>query len=118
VGVNSASIFDDAGDSLTGGNGRDRFVLGDTSRVYYDDGIPDQSGEFVYARITDFTVGQDTIQLKGNASFYSLDFFIEAGVQKAVLIYDTGAEMRGEIVGILENVSTSLSVTSASFAYV
>ncbi|MCU0525019.1 MAG: hypothetical protein MUF72_09365 [Elainella sp. Prado103] len=105
-------------DTLTGGGGRDLFVLGDSTQIYYDDQQAAFSGEFDYARITDFQPGQDKIQLKGNASLYELDFYVESGISKAALIYDPGNEVRGELVGILEGVSTSLRLTSSSFVYV
>lgn len=105
-------------DVLTGGAGRDLFILGDTSRIYYDDGDATFGGEYDYARITDFQAGQDKVQLKGNARLYHLDFYVESGISKAALIYDAGPTARGELVGILEGVSTSLRLNSANFTYV
>ena len=54
-------------DELTGGSGRDTFVLGDRQNVFY-------SGQnaFDYALITDFKAGQDTIEIKGNIADYVL----------------------------------------------
>lgn len=46
-------------DTLTGGTGADRFVLGDTKKVYYSG-----QGKDDYALITDFDHRQDLIQLK------------------------------------------------------
>ena len=54
-------------DELTGGSGRDTFVLGDGENVFYSS----QNG-FDYALITDFEVGRDTIELKGEIADYVL----------------------------------------------
>ncbi len=59
-------------DMLTGGGSRDRFILADQAQVYYDDGDPFSSGRQDYARIHDFNVGEDVIQLKGDPSQYFL----------------------------------------------
>jgi len=57
-------------DELIGGKNSDRFVLGDTSHVYYQGG-----GDSDYATITDFsTTEKDVIQLKGSLSNYTLDY--------------------------------------------
>jgi Ca2+-binding RTX toxin-like protein len=55
-------------DTLTGGNGADVFVIGDSTANAY--GI-DKSNTF--ALITDFTVGTDSLQLKGSSGDYSID---------------------------------------------
>jgi Ca2+-binding RTX toxin-like protein len=107
-------------DTLTGGRGRDRFVLGDSSLVYYADANPNSSGDAAnaldYAIITDFKPTEDTIQLKGSPSDYQLSFFNEAGLSKAKLFYTLG-QTAPERIAILENVPTSLSLTDPSFSY-
>lgn len=106
-------------DTLTGGLGRDTFILGDATRVYYDDGNALTTGESDYAFITDFNASQDTIQLHGSANLYSLDFFTSSlGSIDAALIYDPGVTARGEVIGIIQNVSTNLNITSHAFAFV
>jgi Ca2+-binding RTX toxin-like protein len=62
-------------DILTGGTGRDRFVLGDTNRVYYDDRDASTRGDSNYAEIRDFNVNENIIQLNESIASYSLDFF-------------------------------------------
>jgi serralysin len=106
-------------DTLTGGAGRDTFVLGDDDRVFYDDGNPASSGDFDYALITDFNVNQDFIQLNGSANSYSLDFFTSVtGTIDAALIFDGGTLARDEVIGVLQNVSLDLSLSSPNFRFV
>jgi Ca2+-binding RTX toxin-like protein len=59
-------------DTLTGGPGIDRFVLAAPTGRFYDNGVATNSGVTDYARITDFTVGLDRLQLKGVAAEYFL----------------------------------------------
>lgn len=106
-------------DTLTGGLGRDTFVLGDANRVYYNDGAPLATGELDYALISDFNSIEDFIQLQGSAELYSLDFFTSSlGTIDAAIIYDPGVSARGEVIGIVQNVSPSLSITDSSFTFV
>ena len=58
-------------DQLIGGGGNDRFLLGDASGRFYDDGDNATSGSLDYAIIKDFAAG-DQIQLAGRASDYIL----------------------------------------------
>ena len=67
-------------DVLTGGSGADVFVLGDKRGVFYDNRINGNAGLGDYARIQDFKVGTDKLQLfsasyltsasQGNTSLY------------------------------------------------
>jgi hypothetical protein len=59
-------------DTLTGGGGSNLFVLGNASAVFYNDAYASQVGATDYAYITDFTPGEDTLQLKGSAGSYYL----------------------------------------------
>jgi Ca2+-binding RTX toxin-like protein len=116
IGVSTTSGFG-AGeiDILTGGAGQDTFILGDSSRVYYNDGDPNSRGQFDYAQIIDFNASQDVIQLKGSASAYRLDFF---GASNALIVLKPEGVGRAEVIGQLDNVSDTLSLTSSSFTYV
>lgn len=106
-------------DTLTGAAGADTFVLGDETRIYYSDGDPLTSGDSDYALITDLNEGEDVIELQGSADLYSLDFFTTTtGSIDALLIYDPGVTARGEIIGILQNVSPDLTISSESFSFV
>jgi hypothetical protein len=60
-------------DEMTGGRGRDRFVLGQNGQKYYDDGNAANEGRSDYGLIKDFeATGTDKIQLVGNARDYEL----------------------------------------------
>jgi Ca2+-binding RTX toxin-like protein len=114
VGLGSGEI-----DTLTGSSGRDTFVLGDSNVVYYDDGQSLTTGESDYALITDFNFGEDFIQLKGSRDFYSFDFFTSAtGTIDAALIFDPGVTARGEVIGILQNASLDLNISSRALTFV
>lgn len=105
-------------DTLTGGLGKDTFILGNANQVFYDDLNVLSTGEFDYAVITDFNPNQDVIQLYGSSEFYSLDFYTtQLGTVEAVLIYDSGVTARGEIIAQLQGVTTDLQVTSSSFVF-
>ena len=58
-------------DILSGGSGRDRFILGNESTFYYlsDNGLSDGSNQD-YATITDFELGVDVVQLHGSEYEY------------------------------------------------
>jgi beta propeller repeat protein len=106
-------------DVLTGLSGSDTFVMGDKNRVYYSDGDSITTGESDYALITDFNASQDFIQLHGAIEQYSLDFYtVNGGRVDAALIFDPGNSARGELIGILQNVSSDLSLTNSAFAFV
>lgn len=106
-------------DILRGGLGSDTFVLGSASRVYYSDGDPLTTGDSDYAWIKDFNASEDVIQLHGSQALYSLDIYtVSSGVFAAALIYDPGIAERAEIIGILQNVSADLNLTSTTFSYV
>ena len=120
VGVNLASGFGAfERDILTGNSGRDHFVLGDSDRVYYIDDDPTTTGENDYARITDFNSAQDFIQLHGSVDLYSLDFYTNgSGVVNVAITYDPGISDRKELIGIIEAVSPSLTLSDSAFVFV
>ena len=80
-------------DTLTGGVGEDRFVLGDFSGVYY-------LGKG-HATITDFSLVQgDIIQIKGNfADGYSL----KLGNWGGAATQDTGILFKGNLIGVVQD---------------
>jgi Ca2+-binding RTX toxin-like protein len=120
VGVGNAADAFGSGeaDLLTGGAGCDVFVLGDRRHLFYDDRDPEATGEGDCARITDFTGGQDRIELSGAADLYRLDFYMpSAGTLDAALIYDTD-EARGELIAIVENVSAEFRLSGPDFVFV
>ena len=83
-------------DVLTGGNGDDTFALGDGSRAFYTG-----AG---FATITDFALGQDTIQLHGSPNDYSA----------VVVNGNTEIRRNGNLIGTVYNVA----LTTADFNYV
>jgi serralysin len=105
-------------DTLTGGVGRDIFVLADSDRIYYDDNDSQSSGDYDYALITDFNAIEDSIQLKGSADLYSLDFFTTLGRTDAAIIYDPGVETKGEVIGIIQAAAENLSLNEGYFSFV
>lgn len=106
-------------DTLQGGLGRDTFILGDASRVYYSDNVPLSTGDADYAVIRDFTASEDVIRLHGSNAWYSLDIYTASpGILEAALLYDPGTAERAEVIGILHNVSPDLSLTGTAFSYV
>ncbi len=86
-------------DSLSGGAGVDTFVLGNVDNVYYLG-----TG---YATITDFSLGQDKIQIKGNlADGYSL----KAGDWNGNNVQDTGIFYKDNLIGVVRD--TNLTNTN------
>ncbi|MBN3925180.1 DVUA0089 family protein [Nostoc sp. NMS4] len=59
-------------DTLTGGTGADRFILGDAINIFYDDNNSANPGFGDFATITDFDSSQDRIELKGSVQDYRL----------------------------------------------
>lgn len=99
-------------DYLTGGNGlglnagQDVFVLGDVNRVYYDDGIVNNSGRSDFAVITDFSDGLDRIELKGGVT-YSLNSVsnLPGGVSGVGIF--ARLDNSNELIGVVRGVNAS-----------
>ena len=106
-------------DVLTGGNQADRFILGDSTQVYYNDGNSLSSGTGDYARITDFTPSQgDVIQLKGTAANYRTALAVVGGsMGQGIYLKSTGLFVADELIGFVQN-TTIASLTSTAFSYV
>jgi serralysin len=95
---------------------RERFILGDANRVYYNDGDSTTSGINDYANIIGFSpTAGDVIQLKGKAADYSLGT-APAGVNAGTAIYNN-LSGEPELIGIVQNIS-GLSLTDSYFNYV
>ena len=115
-GVNGASLTPGLGeiDSLTGGTGSDRFILGNATKVYYDDANTLTNGSSDYANINDFNIANgDIIQLQGTSSNYLLAV---VGADTQILINKPNTEP-DELIGIVRN-QTGLSLTGTYFSYV
>jgi len=101
-------------DTLTGGAGRDRFLLGATQGAFYSDGDISTSGISDYALIADFNPLEDTIELFGSKSSYTL------GVSPTGLAAGTAIflnESRPELIAIVPD-ATSLSLNANYFVTV
>ncbi|MGB5916844.1 MAG: CAP domain-containing protein [Phormidesmis sp.] len=102
-------------DVLTGGGGGDRFVLGDKSSTFYDDGQSGSMGLKDYALITDFNRGQgDVIQLsaKYNYRLGSSPQGVESG---RALFIDSPNGQQDELIAVIK---TSAQLNSGAFTFV
>ena len=92
---------------VTGNGGADRFVLGETGQVYYDDGNARSAnnGKNDYALITDFLSGIDTIQLAGELNDYHFEQWFHNGVSGTGIFHDTNGDgvfdLRDELIGLV-----------------
>jgi Ca2+-binding RTX toxin-like protein len=104
-------------DTLVGGADKDLFILGDKDRLYYSDRNSRTDGATDYALIKDFDPAQDRIQLKGDRSLYSLSLFTGSnGSTLANLLYlEPGSTP--ERVGIIEDVSSNLTINNSAFSF-
>ncbi|HAA29413.1 MAG TPA: hypothetical protein DCE56_19080 [Cyanobacteria bacterium UBA8553] len=104
-------------DTLTGGQGRDTFALGDNGTVLgIERGEPELyyfgGGNEDFALITDFNIGQDTIQLASDIFFNDLEFGISDGnsLPQGVTI-----SFEGDLIAVIEAHSLSGMNNSANF---
>ena len=103
-------------DTLVGGAGRDTFVLGDSTNVYYDDTNTSLSGTSDYAEIRDFTPGEDRIQLKTGSSYFLTASPFGQPLDSGLYVNQGGAnELIAVLTGILPG---SLDLASVNFSYV
>jgi RTX calcium-binding nonapeptide repeat (4 copies) len=105
-------------DILIGGGGQDKFVLGDATSVFYDDRKSATAGLQDYAIVTDFNIAEDTIQLKGAASDYTLGAIPSKFGFTGTAIYKSASggtavpELIGTVIGV------SVSSFSSGFTFV
>ena len=92
-------------DTLVGGAGNDVFQLGWASGRFYDDGNTKNAGRFDYALITDFTVGQDKLQLDGAVVNYYLGASGVTGVTGTGLWAEQGTT--DELIAIIRSANTT-----------
>ena len=110
---NSSTLGRGTIDNFNGGAGSDRFVLGDSNWIGYDDGSNTASGVADYANIADFKSSEgDVIQLRGSSSDYLL---ATVGSDTQILINKAGTEL-DELIGVIRN-QAGLSLTGAYFDY-
>lgn len=122
-GVSSVTIISNSNpgqgerDRLTGGTGFDKFILGDSTSIYYNDNNSSISGKQDKAIILDFNRSEDKIQLNGSASDYVLK---EVSGHTRIFLDDDGVSgfsRQDELIGIVKN-NTSLNLNSSSFEFV
>lgn len=95
-------------DALTGSSGADVFGLGDSRGVFYDDRSSGNLGTSDYARIKDFTAGEDKLQLRNSGYLFTVSsgnlslYWDRNGNSKL----DTGGRNRDEMISLIEGVST------------
>ncbi|MCC5614833.1 calcium-binding protein [Nostoc sp. CHAB 5836] len=99
-------------DTLTGGTGADRFILGDLINVFYDDNNTANPGFGDFATITDFDSSQDQIQLKGLLQDYRLEV---VGNDTRIFLDKPGAEP-DEIIGVVQ-ARNNLTLNSDDFLF-
>jgi Ca2+-binding RTX toxin-like protein len=102
-------------DELTGGSGADKFVLGDSYEVYYDDDASFGLGTQDYALIKDFTVGEDQIILHGSSSDYVIGSSPFPGISGSGIYHLQSGSF--ELIGLLQNVSSVNLSDSSQFVY-
>jgi Ca2+-binding RTX toxin-like protein len=115
IGVNPTSSNPGRGeqDYLAGGTEADRFILGDSTWIGYDDGNSATSGNSDYAQIADFNASEgDVIQLGGTSTNYLLAI---SGADTQILIDKQGSEP-DELIAVIKN-QTGLSRTGTYFVY-
>ncbi len=101
-------------DRLTGGPGRDVFVLGTAAGVLYNDGNPNTAGTADYALITDFNPAEDFLQIRGSRSSYQLGSS-PAGLPIGVALFLR--EAVPELMAIVQGVN-SLDLNASYFTTV
>ena len=100
-------------DTLIGRGGADNFILGDSTKTYYNDGNPNNSGLSDYALITDFSIAQqDVISLYGSSTDYLLGASPQ-GLPSGTAIFDSQGN---ELIAIIQG-DSSLELGGSSFKY-
>jgi Ca2+-binding RTX toxin-like protein len=120
-------------DTLTGGAGRDKFILGGVVAIppnitpsrfaaagpFYDDRNNSTVGTSDYALITDFQPTEDTIQLRGVASDYILAASPNGSPAGTGLFINKPNTEPDELIAVLQGVNPSTpSLTDTYFSYV
>ena len=103
-------------DIFSGGSESERFILGDRTRAYYDDGDDSTTGDDDVALIFDFNSNEDVIQLHGNPEDYTLVDFAELGKGEAGTAIFLNGATNDELIGSLNNVG-GLSLDAAYFRF-
>ncbi len=106
VDPNSASAGRGEIDTMKGEKDGDRFVLGDSNQVYYNDGNSRTGGYGDYALIEDFKLKDgDVIQLKGSKNDYRLGS-APKDLKDGTGIFYLDGQTTPELIGIVKGVKT------------
>lgn len=103
-------------DTLTGGVGQDRFVLGDDNQIFYDDGDSTTAGTNDYGLITDFNTSEDTIALNGNKNNYVLALSPEDLPFGTAIYFSKPNSELNELIAIVQGTS-GLSLNDNYFIF-
>lgn len=90
---------------MTGGDGKDTFVLGNDQGVFYSN-----TGEQDYALLVDFNPAKDTLKLNGSADDCSIDA-IELNGISGIGIFDT----KEDLIAIAQGTELNLSAGYVDF---
>jgi Ca2+-binding RTX toxin-like protein len=99
-------------DTLIGGQGRDTFMLGDATGVFYLGGRTSSGRDASYALIADWNPGADRIQVHGSASSYRL---VKNQNWLGSSAKDTGIYIGNDLIGVIQD---STNVSRRDFAFV
>ena len=111
-------------DYLSGGSGKDIFVLGDKTRAYYNDGNAAVNGTTDFAYIEDYNVAQkDVIRLKGSRANYDIVEGTYSVGSNGGGYYGTGIYLKGstsnELVAIVGSYNSNTAAqVSAGLTFV
>lgn len=95
-------------DTLTGGAGKDIFLLGDATQTYYNNGNQATAGNGDYALITDFNRSEDYIKLNGKKNEYVLAKS-PANLSAGSAIYRRNSGKPNELIAIVPESNLSLN---------
>ena len=101
-------------DFFSGGSEGDRYILGDRSKPYYDDGDGSTTGDADLALLIDFNPSEDVIQLHGSPEDYTLVDLAEQGSTGTAIF------LNGPTNELIGNITTAggLSLDAGYFQFV
>lgn len=104
-------------DVMLGGSGQDRFVIGNNSRAFYNDGNSRTTGTNDFAHVKDFNRGQgDVIQLSDKFD-YRLGSAPQGAPAGKGLFIDNSGNQKDELIAVINGLGNR-GLNSSSFVYV
>jgi Ca2+-binding RTX toxin-like protein len=121
TGANLSSFGVGEIDYLTGNTGADTFVLGTNAGIFYNDGVNTNAGLKDYARVLDFNVAEDLVQLTNNFSYYlgTAPTGTTTGGGTGIFIDNDGTSgltATDELIGTLQGVNLGTGAITSSTA--